>query len=227
MKILSWNCNGKFREKYKEILKYNADIYVIQECEKPDKYFNKKYENFKNFANNYLWIGNNDNKGLAVFAKDNINLKELKWKNYSLRYFLPILVNNKYTLLAVWAGKPYIEEYYVYQQINIDNYDDNTILIGDFNSNVRWDRKHNIRTHTNASNELKKKNLISVYHKVFNEIESKETKPTFYLHRNINKPYHIDYAFCHKDLIKDFKVLDDYTHWLNYSDHLPIILEII
>ena len=81
----------------------------------------------------------------------NINLKELKWKNYSLRYFLPILVNNKYTLLAVWAGKPYIEEYYVYQQINIDNYDDNTILIGDFNSNVRWDRKHNIRTHTNAS----------------------------------------------------------------------------
>ena len=27
MKILSWNCNGKFREKYKEILKYNADIY--------------------------------------------------------------------------------------------------------------------------------------------------------------------------------------------------------
>lgn len=110
------------------------------------------------------------------------------------------------------AGKPYIEEYYVYQQINIDNYDDNTILIGDFNSNVRWDKKHNIRTHTNASNELKNKNLISVYHKVFNEIESQETKPTFYLHRNINKPYHIDYAFCHKELIKYFKVLDEYIH---------------
>lgn len=46
MKILSQNCNGKFREKYKEVLKYKADIYVIQECEKPDKYFNKKYENF-------------------------------------------------------------------------------------------------------------------------------------------------------------------------------------
>ena len=29
MKILSWNCNCKFREKFKEIIKYNADVYVI------------------------------------------------------------------------------------------------------------------------------------------------------------------------------------------------------
>lgn len=33
MKIVSWNYNGKFSEKYKKILELNADIYVIQECE--------------------------------------------------------------------------------------------------------------------------------------------------------------------------------------------------
>lgn len=33
MKIVSWNANGKFREKYKAILELDADIYVIQECE--------------------------------------------------------------------------------------------------------------------------------------------------------------------------------------------------
>ena len=27
MKIVSWDCNGKFREKFKYILETNADIY--------------------------------------------------------------------------------------------------------------------------------------------------------------------------------------------------------
>ncbi len=38
MKILSWKCNGKFREKYPQIIEesdtyIDADIYVICECE--------------------------------------------------------------------------------------------------------------------------------------------------------------------------------------------------
>lgn len=36
MKIISWNCNRKFRKKYKKILKYEADIYVILEAERPE-----------------------------------------------------------------------------------------------------------------------------------------------------------------------------------------------
>ena len=34
MKIVTWNCNGNFREKYKEIIKDEDrnTIYVIQEC---------------------------------------------------------------------------------------------------------------------------------------------------------------------------------------------------
>ena len=69
MKIISWNCNGKFREKFKEIIKFDADVYVIQECEDPEKYLN---DNYPNFAKNSVWIGDNPNKGLGVFAKQEI-----------------------------------------------------------------------------------------------------------------------------------------------------------
>ena len=37
MKIISWNCNGKFREKFKDILEEDADMYVICECENPSE----------------------------------------------------------------------------------------------------------------------------------------------------------------------------------------------
>ena len=36
MRIVSWNCNGKFRAKFQEIAKLCTGIYVIQKCENPD-----------------------------------------------------------------------------------------------------------------------------------------------------------------------------------------------
>lgn len=36
MRIVSLNCNGKFRAKFQEIAKLCTGIRVIQECENPD-----------------------------------------------------------------------------------------------------------------------------------------------------------------------------------------------
>ena len=55
MKIIFWNVNGKFREKFTSIIEEDADIYVIQECENPEE---TKINEYKDFAGeNYFWTG--------------------------------------------------------------------------------------------------------------------------------------------------------------------------
>lgn len=216
MKIVSWNCNGKFREKCKIIEKLDADIYVIQECENPEKY---------TFLKNNFWKGHSSNKGIGIFAKDDIKLSLNNWTEYCLREFLSVNINNSFNLLGVWACKPYIAEYYLYQCINLEKYDRNMIIIGDFNSNKRWDKTNNGRNHSTVEKELNEKGLISAYHWIHNENQAEETKNTFYLQRNKNKGFHIDHCFINSNKIISYSVLDD-DAWLEYSDHMPIILEI-
>lgn len=38
MKIVTWNCNGKFSARFPEILKEDDDIHVIQ-GDRPNQYF--------------------------------------------------------------------------------------------------------------------------------------------------------------------------------------------
>ena len=89
MKIISWNCNQAFREKFKHLLKFNADICIIQECENP---FEAKDKEYKKYASNYLWVGDSKNKGLGIFAAKNLKLQKLNWTNVyescSAKYFL-------------------------------------------------------------------------------------------------------------------------------------------
>ena len=183
MRIVSWNCNGNFREKFREIQKLNADIYVIQECENPVTTNNPEYNDF---AKNYIWVGHSKNKGLGVFANKSITLQNNNWDSYCLKNFLSVRINNKFDLVAVWACKPYIEEYYIYQSIHIDKYNSNTILIGDFNSNQIWDNSYGDRNHSQTVSELNEAGLVSAYHYITGEKQGKEKQNTFYLYRHLD-----------------------------------------
>lgn len=217
MKIISWNCSGKFREKFSAIQKENADIYVIQECENPEKY----PEQFSVFFENYVWFGEKSSKGLGIFVKPSVKMESNKWPCYCLRHFISVKINGHIDLVGVWASPPYIEEYYIYQSINIDNYGENTLIVGDFNSNVIWDKKHGRRNHSAVVAELKAKNIVSAYHYVTQEKEGQETQSTFRLYKHSDKKYHIDYCFVNPSRMKDFQILDS-EDWLQYSDHMPI-----
>jgi hypothetical protein len=89
VKITIWNANGKFREKFQQIVKMDADIYVIQECENPDHATGE----YKKWATNSIWIGKRKHRGLGVFAKATSSLQKLDWEDNDFQSFLPARIN--------------------------------------------------------------------------------------------------------------------------------------
>ena len=51
-----------------------------------------------------------------------------------------------------------------------------------------------------------------------------KTDNKFFLHRNHNKGYHIDYIFAASKFLSQSEKMNigDLNKWLQYSDHLPI-----
>jgi exonuclease III len=239
MKIITWNCNGAFRNKFENLLDLNADLLVIQECEDPEQTKDKKYTDW---AMNSLWIGDTKNKGLGVFPKQNIDLKKLDWsdnyidqkiknKDPRVKYFLPCSVNGHFDLIAVWAhhnNSPnfgYMGQFWKYLQVNKSKLN-NSIIAGDFNSNVIWDEWDKWWNHSDVVNELKEIGIESLYHKFTKEEQGKELQSTFFMHRSLKKPYHIDYCFASTMFANKIKnvTVEPFEKWKHLSDHSPLII---
>ncbi len=69
--------------------------------------------------------------------------------------------------------------------------------------------------------------IESIYHKVTGEIQGKESCPTFYLHRRLERPYHIDYIFAAHEYSTRIKKLEvgPFAQWIKNSDHMPLMVE--
>ena len=266
MKIVSWNCNGVFREDFKVVQKeIDPDIYVIQECENPKKEGNE-FVDYNKFAGeekvDYFWVGNKrGDKGLGIFKKcdSDVTLEEIKICG-NCKHFIAVRVNDSFNLLGVWAMdkdkelglNPYVEMIHDFLDVNEDNdelFGDTLIMCGDFNSSAVFNPKHtykrthrdkygNPKNHTCLDCKLNKKGLVSVYHELTKEKSGEEKYATFFQARHFDEPFHLDYVYASKELIKgkttfkneekgnnlpnEFEILDK-DEWISLSDHLPII----
>jgi exonuclease III len=230
MKILTWNCNGAFRKKFEFLKEFDADILIVQECENPETTKDPKY---KDWAKNYIWTGENNNKGLGIFANDNTSIENLLWETNHLKYFIACKVNNDFNLVGAWchgANSPtfgYIGQLWKYLQIHKTNLN-RCFIAGDFNSNVIWDRWDRWWNHSDVVRELKELKIESLYHRQNKEEDpGKELQPTFYLHKNLIKAYHIDYIFGSDEFLTSCKRLHigQYNQWIGKSDHMPVLCE--
>lgn len=248
MRIVTWNCHGALRRKLAEADSLNADILVIQECEDPDHLKGALLE----WAGIYLWAGESRHKGIGVFAKNGHRVSALdwqgtyqipglanlhpstQWSTSELKLFLPFSINDSLTALGVWTKGSdqeafgYVGQLWKYIQIHGHELSRKpAILIGDLNSNAIWDKPDRWWSHSGVVAELSQIGLHSLYHHAFEEPQGQESKPTFYLQKNLNKPYHIDYVFVSEDLLSTSQIeVGKQEDWLHASDHMPIIVTI-
>jgi exonuclease III len=232
MKIVTWNCNGAFRKKFHALEVFQADVLIIQECENPDE----STRHYREWAKNYLWTGENKNKGIGVFAKRDVRLTQLDWNSDGLQSFLPCRVNNAFDLVAVWtkqANSPnfrYIGQLWKYLNLHGEKLAGNpVILAGDLNSNTCWDEWDRWWNHSDVVRMLSDRGLSSLYHSYFGEEQGHESRPTLYHQRNEGKPYHVDYAFASADLFDpavNTVEVGEKAPWLELSDHMPLIFSV-
>lgn len=234
MRLITWNCQGAYRKKADLILAHHPDILVVQECEHPDKYF---YTPTNKRPDSQFWHGDNKHKGICIHSFNDYKIELLQNFNSKFRYILPFRVTGQgktFTLLAIWAmnNKENYDTRYIGQVWLAINYYSEllagpTILIGDFNSNKIWDYKARVGDHSDVVNKLADNNIQSIYHRRFDIEQGEEKHPTFFLQRNCNKPYHIDYCFASQCFIDKVQCVEigTYETWSAYSDHTPLTID--
>ncbi|AFV22402.1 hypothetical protein Mpsy_0193 [Methanolobus psychrophilus R15] len=211
---------------------YNPDLLIVPECEKPTKYGNQ-------FYHEAIWGGDNENMGLGIFSFNNIIIDMHSSYSKKYRYAIPVKVTNlkdmnELNLIAIWS-KPDSKGRYVTQIWDSLNYykdllESNTIVVGDFNSSVFWDKKSKNPDHINfidVVDLLGQYNIYSAYHTHSNiEFGSETEQPTLYFTKHKDKQYHIDYIFASDDVISRTNSVSIGTHdeWISYSDHMPLII---
>lgn len=246
--MATWNCAGAFRLKLDRALELDADVTLIQEAENPAAYQDLLPAGYGSF-----WFARpGDRKGVLTLARQGFELRTHRaWlRQAPFNHMIPLRISTPtgavINLFHVWAlgakqrGAAYVGQAHQ----GLDHYDRlltrsaggraragaaraaGTVLAGDFNSNACWD-KDRARNHSTLVARLASLGIHSAYHQFAREPHGAESTPTFYLYRQISRPYHLDYCFT--DLPVTAVRVGSYADWSGLksaggvSDHVPVV----
>ncbi len=106
--------------------------------------------------------------------------------------------------------------------------EDDTVFVGDFNSNQIFDHRYRPCNHSTVVERLVQDGIVSLYHEYFHEPHGQESQPTFYLTKKVTRPFHLDYCFApiHWSQRVSRLWVGDFSEWRSWSDHCPLFVEI-
>jgi exonuclease III len=220
MRIICWNCQNMHRNmaqpktsysatflaKWQFIKAFNPDILVLQECPMPLG------------EDTYFWRDQ-----IGVYSFNGWQASPYQPARDMPPYFLPVRVSGarNFNLLGVWSQPPYVKSVYN----GLDYFKDflqetDAVILGDFNATYRPKKPKERETTITFRKLVDEKlisglNLVSSYHKFFQEILGEEKQYT-YFHVD-TKPFHIDFCFVPQTWevsnvqIKSYKPGKDHT----------------
>ena len=226
VRLITWNCRGgPYRVKARALRKLGFDIAVVPESPEPDAE-----------SESMLWFGDVPERGLLVAASPAYQLRYVAIDGLP-RYVVPVEVTGpqRFLLIAVWAMQNDREDRYVRGVVRaVDRCASliaaqSTVLLGDFNSNTRWDRSFpRTANHSTLVARLRELGCVSAYHAFHREEHGAESLPTYFQYNHSDKPYHLDYCFVPKRWTRRIRrvAVGSHDQWLAWSDHRPVIVEL-
>jgi exodeoxyribonuclease III len=227
------------QDKYEHLMALTPDIAIVAECANVDL-MRKKAPRF--FPTSSIWIGDNQHKGLGVFTFGSFTAKQSEIYKDHFPHVLPIRIDGptQFNLLAVWACHAHANSYEgrqgplmramtAYRSFIQDG---PTVVAGDFNDNVLWDKPKKLNNHGTNVGTLKTFELKSAYHQSRHVEQGQEPEPTIYWrNRKVDGPrYHIDYCFIPDRWINDGLTVDVglFQDWVGVglSDHVPLVVDV-
>ena len=234
MKIVAWNADRAFRKKIDKILPLKADILVISECEKPEKWGQIIDEKG---IDEFLWEGDNPNKGIGIITfNKRYRIESHPAYDKSFRYIVPYKVSVgklEFILFAVWSQKgekgydSYIGQIYLALEKYASLLKEPCIIVGDWNSCKLYYRIKRVKTHSEVVEFLKGFGIKSAYHHFSEEEQGEELKATHYFRKEKARPFHIDCLFASEIFLNELESIEigSYEEWIEFSDHMPISAE--
>jgi exodeoxyribonuclease III len=236
MRIVSWNCNMALHEKFARVASLAPDVAILPECADLERLRTKA----PSVSTNAVWVGDNPNKGLGVFAFGSYRVRQHESYDDSLNWFLPVEIEGpvKLNMLAVWA-----KYYPADKRINqpgptiraLEHYRaflsaQPALVAGDFNNNVAWDRPGHAANHNTMLELSASMGFVSAYHSFRGEEQGRETIPTLHWktrERDANT-YHIDYCLVPESWRGRIKsvTVGKYDEWISSSDHMPLVIDV-
>ncbi|MET0964824.1 MAG: hypothetical protein ABWZ02_00420 [Nakamurella sp.] len=203
LRMVVWNAGMAVHRKLQILVdELHPDVLVLSECAN-EEMLTKQIPS--RLWNHMKWVGSYKHKGLAVLTFGEYEIANLTPIEPILEWVMALEIQGtvSFQLIAVWAMNQRASNIADFPRSNpqpaaaLDAYwtdaSGPTIIAGDFNHNVRWDKpgtpeKNHGRTLAAAG----RAGLTSAYHHARNEEQGAETEPTLYWHgryrRKVNGP---------------------------------------
>lgn len=224
------------------LLALKPDVAIVAECAEPERLRFRRRPDW--LEGDPVWIGRNPSKGLAVFAFNGLRAHLSDAYHPRYRYVAPVHFSGPFDchLLAVWAqnfsGGITRKGQTGPLRLALRRYRDfvaarHTILAGDLNHNVIWDKPGWRNNHSDTVEMLAGYGLHSAYHAFHREAPGKESRPTLYWRdrRKDGPTYHIDYVFLPEPWLAKVSDLSigTFEDWCGagYSDHVPVVVDLM